>query len=203
MTDQRGFTLIEMLVSLSIFAVITSFVIANYRVGQQGDELRISAQLVGSMVRRAQTAAIAGGEIASCVGGAVNGKVCTPGISAACADGDCLRDIPRGYGVHFSSAAGKERTMVYFADTNGDRRFDPQEAVRSESVSSGAFVSVTGVFPDDGSGSLDIVFVPPKPNVLYNAATDETEAVVTLRHRSTGKEQTIRINRVSGQVSVD
>lgn len=202
MKDLRGFTLIEMLVSLSIFSVITGFVIANYRVGQQGDELRISAQLVGSMVRRAQTAAIAGGEVSSCVGGAAEGDVCKPGASTACADGNCLRDIPRGYGVHLSSAVGQERTMVYFADTDGDRRFGPGEAVRTESVSSGAFVDVVRVFPDD-VGTLDIVFIPPKPNVYYNDATDETEAVVTLRHRSTGKEQVVRLNRVSGQVSVE
>lgn len=203
MKDQRGFSLIEMLVSMSIFAIVTGFVVANYRVGQQGDEVRIATQLVGSMVRRAQTSAIAGGEASWCVGGANDGRVCVAGSGAGCPNGTCTRDIPRGFGVHFSVRPGEERKMVYFADTNGNRAYDDGEAVRTDSVSSGAYVDVVKVVPDKG-GVLDIVFVPPKPTVSYNNdATPDTEAVVTLRHRTTGLEKLVRINRLSGQVSVD
>ncbi len=202
MTDQRGFTLIEMLVSMSIFAVITGFVMANYRVGQQGDELRISAQLVGSMVRRAQTSAVAGGEIFACAGGLSVGTVCTPGDAAVCGEGTCVRDIPRGYGVRFSTTSGEERRMTYFADTDGNRRFGAGETVRTDTVSSGRFVDVVAVSPAD-NGALEIVFVPPRAAAFYNAATDVIEAVITLRHRTTGQERDVRINRISGQVSID
>lgn len=201
MKEHEGFTLIEMLITLGIFSVITGMVMVNFRVGQQGDELRIAGRLVESRIRRAQTAAIAGETIFICKGGTDDKKVCPSGDSADCAGGTCQRDIPRGYGVHFSpgTAAG---SLIYFADTDGDRVFQAREEISSYSVTSGAFVTISSISPEQ-SGMLDIVFVPPKPSVLFNGVTTSAIATVQLQHSTTNATRDVSLNRISGQISTD
>lgn len=198
----KGFTLIEMLISLSIFGVITGIVIANFRAGQQGDELRISGQLVASTMRRAQTAALGGEEINYCKGGTDNLEVCLSGDDADCAGGVCDPDIPRGYGIHFTTADDGKRMMTYFADTDGDRIFDETEIVSQRAVSSGEFIEISSLVPLSGN-RLDIVFVPPKPTVYFNGTTVDALAKVTLRHITTGAFREVMINRISGQINAD
>lgn len=199
---QGGFTLIEMLISLAIFAVVTAFVTANFRVGRQGDELRIASQLAASAVRRAQTAALAGQVVRWCDGGTNDRKLCPGGTDAECGGGICRRDTPSGFGVRFSTADGENRTSVMFADIDGDKRYDPGEDIRHDNVSSGPFVIVSAVDPA-ASDALDIVFTPPKPSVTYNAATTDVVATVTLRHTDTLQEKGVTVNAVSGQVSAE
>lgn len=202
MTDARGFTLVEMLVSMAIFGVITGFVMANYRVGQQGDELRIAAELVANELRRAQTNAIGGAEATFCSGGDTEGAVCSVADPAACPNGTCVRDLPRGYGVRFSVDPSAARRMYFFADTDGDRLYAAQERLRDDGVAPGQAVLVTGLEPIAGN-TLDITFAPPKPTVFYNGDTSVTEARITLTHPATGQTRTVRVNRISGQVSTE
>jgi prepilin-type N-terminal cleavage/methylation domain-containing protein len=198
----RGFTLVEMLISLAIFGVITGMVLANFRAGAQGDELRISSQLVASAVRRAQSLAIAGQTVAFCRGGANDLKLC-PGGVADCTGGTCVTEVPAAFGIHFSTAPGEERRMTQFADTDNDKTLGPGEAMRSDSISSGPFVDVVGLAPEVG-GALDIVFVPPKPSTVFNAdAAPDGIAAITVRHRTTGAEKRVTVNKVSGQVSAE
>lgn len=197
----KGFTLIEMLISLGIFGVVTGLVMANFRVGQQGDELRVAARLLESRFRRAQTSAMSGQTIFVCKGGVDDMKTCMSGDSADCSGGTCERTVPRGYGVHF--APGDDaRNLIYFADTDGDKAYDAGEDISPYSVSSGAFVVLSGVAPLAGGG-LDVVFVPPKPSVYINGGTDSVIATVTLRHDSTGAERSVTVNRASGQITSD
>lgn len=188
---------------MSIFAIITGFVMANYRAGQQGDELRIAAQLVASNIRRAQTSALGGSMVSCCIGGSRDGLMC--GLSVGdqgCPGGKCVTDLPRGFGLHLSSVEGDNRKMVYFADLDGEYDYDVGEEVRVDAVSSGKFVSVSGVSPASG-GVLDIVFVPPKPTAYFNNSTDESGAEIVLQHAHSGATRTVTVNRLSGQVSAE
>jgi prepilin-type N-terminal cleavage/methylation domain-containing protein len=200
--NARGFTLVEMLVSLSIFAVVTAFVTANFRAGRQGDELRVSSQLVASSIRRAQTLAIAGQTVFWCDGGAQDRRTCPGGTDAECGGGVCRRDIPDGYGAHFSTVDGEDRRVTVFADIDGDLRYDEGEAIRSDSVSSGPFVFVQALAPEDGS-ALDIVFTPPRPGITFNGDTSQVVAAIDLAHRETGAVDTVSVNAVSGQVNIE
>jgi prepilin-type N-terminal cleavage/methylation domain-containing protein len=199
---RRGFTLVEMLISLSIFAVVTAFATANFRVGQQGDELRLSARNVASLIRRARTQTVAGFSVYYCHGGADDGKLCPLDSGISCGEGACEDDIPPAYGINISVAEGEEREVRIFADTNDNGRYDDGEAIRVDSISPGPFVSITGVDPVDGD-SLDILFDPPKPTTKFNNDIADTIATVELQHQHTSNVATITINRVSGLISVD
>lgn len=198
----RGFTLIEMLISLSIFAVVTAMAVANFRAGAQGDELRVSARLVASAVRRAQTQAVAGTSVFYCHGGLNEYKVCQGVGDPGCDGGACIKDVPSSWGVRISSLEGENRETITFADTNGNRRYDDGEAVRRDAISSGPFVDIVSVAPDD-LGALDIAFKPPKPRTTFNGSDVDIIATIILEHQSTGTRQSVIMNRVSGLVTVD
>lgn len=198
---KKGFTLIEMLISLAIFGVITGMVMANFKQGSQGDELRISSQLMASAIRRAQTAAVAGQTTSYCVLGTNDKKLCKN--AGDCPSGTCATEVPHGYGVHFSSAAVENRKVIMFADIDGDNVYSPSEAIRTDNVSSGPFVYVQTVAPTVG-GMLDIVFVPPKPTIfINNNVTADGIATITVRHDNIGQQKRITINKVSGQISAE
>ncbi|MEA3249678.1 MAG: prepilin-type N-terminal cleavage/methylation domain-containing protein [Patescibacteria group bacterium] len=199
---QRGFTLIEMLISLSIFAVITAMAVANFRAGAQGDELRVSARLVASTVRRAQTQAVAGYSIFFCHGGADEGKVCPSGNDSECGGGVCTKDIPDAWGVRISTLSGENRELIVFADTNGSKRYESGEAVRFDAISSGPFVNILSVTPNDAN-VLDIIFEPPKPKMYFNDSIVNGIATIVLEHQHTGTQQSVTVNRISGLVSVE
>ncbi len=199
---KSGFTLIEMLISLSIFAVVTAMAVANFRAGAQGDELRVAARLLASTTRRAQTQSVAGTSVFFCHGGSEEGKVCPSGEDIDCVGGSCIRDIPDSWGVRISTLDGENRAIAVFADTNGNRRLDEGEAVRYESLSPGPFVRVVGVEPDD-SGVIDIVFTPPKPKIAFNDSEVDGLAIITLEHDHSNAQQTVTVNRISGLVTVE
>jgi len=206
MSRPRGFTIIEMLISMGIFAVITGLVMANFRVGSQGDELRSSSQLVASAIRRMQTAALAGQTTHFCRDAeGHDGQVCPTGSDSECAGGACVNDTPRGgYGIHFEAFEPNDRAMVAFADTNGDGLYQAGEEIRRDNVSPNIYVSVISVAPALPGPALDIVFVPPRPSVKFNnGATADLVATIVLRHRSTMLTKEVTVNSISGRISAD
>ena len=205
MNVRSGFTLVEMLVSLAIFGVISGFVMANLRVGGQGDELRISSQLVASSVRRIQTMAVAGQTIYFCrnSGEITGSKLCPTGQDLECSEGSCVREIPPGgYGLHLASAPGSERTIITFADLNRNYGYDPGEEFRRDSVSSGPLVGISELQPST-DGKLDIVYAPNATAIYFNQSTETAIATIIMRHSHTGATKRIIVNSLSGQISAD
>lgn len=194
--------MIEMLISLSIFAVVTAFVTANFRAGRQSDEIRMSTQLLATSIRRAQTMAISGQTSPYCQGGTNDKKVCLTGTDAECGGGTCIRDIPRGYGIRLTTVAPDNRKAILFADIDGDRAYDVGEALRQDNVTPGVFVGVSALNPVS-SNALDIVFEPPKPKVWFNNSAAAPIATVTLSHATTGRTKNVTINLISGQINAD
>jgi len=198
--------MIEMIISLGIFAIVTGFVMANFHSGNQGDELRLAAQLVVSTVRRVQTMAVAGQTVHICRDLSGNdGRVCPSGSDTDCPGGStCVSDVPRGgYGVHFDGSDAGKRTMITFADTNNDKMFEADEEIRRDNVSPNIYVNVIGLTPAAPGPVLDVIFVPPKPSVLFNGSSDQAAARITIQHQSSMQIRNIDINAVSGQVSSD
>jgi prepilin-type N-terminal cleavage/methylation domain-containing protein len=196
----RGFTLIEVLISLAIFAVITGFALANFRLGGQGEELRLAAENLASAVRRAQTQAIAGQTVFACD---ATRTLCDPADAAACPAGVCSAIVPRGFGVRVAIGEGRDRSIIQFADIDGDKDLDAGEVTSRESVSLTPQVAVSALSVSF-DGALDIVFVPPRPRTHFSADRfPDTVAAITLRQSATGATRTVTVNRISGQISVE
>ena len=55
-----GFTLLELIITVGIFTMVTGVLIANLRGGEQLDQLRLQGDLLASQLRRSQGQAVAG-----------------------------------------------------------------------------------------------------------------------------------------------
>jgi prepilin-type N-terminal cleavage/methylation domain-containing protein len=170
---KKGFTIIELLVSLGIFVVVTAMVVTNFRGGSQSDELKIAADTLVSNLRKAQNMALAGEQV---------GGITPPG----------------GYGVYFT--LGTPLQYIVFADFNGNQKYDLGEDLSDGKIILAKNVVITGVRPLANSS---VVFKPPKPTTYINGGTADNVLEVDLGHSVSGKIRKILVNRVSGRIDVE
>lgn len=179
---KKGFTIIELLVSIGIFIVVTTMVVANFRAGSRSDELKISAETLVSNLRRAQNMALAG--------------QLTDGVTP-----------PGGYGVYFKLA--DVNRYIIFADSNGNLIYDDGEALGDGTIILPLNVIIEKIKKSSGPVlSGEVVFKPPKPTI-YICKTGvipcETEDAlfVTLKHTLSNKTQQVSVSRISGRINVE
>jgi prepilin-type N-terminal cleavage/methylation domain-containing protein len=150
---KRGFTIIELLVAISIFIVVTGLVVANFRRGARSDELKIAAAGLANTLRRAQTMALAGETI--------NGA------------------LPLGgYGVYVT--LDTPNRYIIFADRNNDKIYGVGEELAgginflppSIAINQVSPVSVSVVFKPpkptiyiDGGTSENLVMITLKDSI--------------------------------------
>ena len=170
---KRGFTIIELLVSLGIFIIVTTMVVANFRGGNRSDELKIAAETVASNLRRAQNMALAG-EL-------------TDGITP-----------PGGYGIYFNLATADR--YIIFADKNGNLAYDAGEALPAGLIALPQGMVITAISPAAASVAL---FKPPKPTIYINGGTVFNLVAVTVKHSLSGQMKKIILNRISGRIDVE
>ncbi len=179
---KKGFTIIELLVSMGIFIVVTTMVVANFRAGSRSDELKIAAETLVSNLRRAQNMALAGQ--------LTNGM--TP---------------QGGYGVYFKLADVDH--YVIFANNSGNLVYDDGEALADGVITLPLNVKLEKIEKSSGAALFgDVVFKPPKP-VIYICKTGVTPCqtedalFITLKHTLSNKTQQVSVNRVSGRINVE
>ncbi len=110
MKDGAGYTLIELLISISIFAILSSITVFGFRgVGRANMLKQASAELVANL-RMIQSLATTGGSVKTC-GGEMPVTACTTGgdcgASWSC---DTVSPPPGGYGI-LLAADGTGYTM--------------------------------------------------------------------------------------------
>jgi len=96
---KAGFTMIELMVTVSIFVVVTTVILASYPKFSSRIILEDVAQQVALSVRQAQTYGLSVKEF-----GAGN--------------------IFPGYGIYFPSLANDNKSFTIFADINGDKKYN-------------------------------------------------------------------------------
>lgn len=190
MKAPRGFTLAELLVSMSIFAVLTAVVMVNFRVGERGDELRFGASRLAALIRDAETRASSGVTACACLSGGPSGPLC--GAGRSCPGGGTPADIvpEGGYGVHIGLG---DAAAVLYADVDASRTLTAGEEIEREQLSPSAGVRV------QASGG-DITFSPPRPEVWINGTQTPTEFTVTLEQLLSGMRRAVRYNRISRRI---
>ncbi len=153
-TSVAGFTLVELLVSLSIITVIMTVVLFNYKTFSDNLSLASAGQEVVIAIRQAQTYGLNVKEVT------VSGGVFTS-----------------AYGVYFDSAY--DTTHYYlFTDTNGNMIYDGgngcgsgnTECVKQETLRNGVKISnicdATTCPPVATARRANITFLRPNPDAL-------------------------------------
>lgn len=140
MINSKGFTIIELLVSISIIALLSGIVLTNYKGGSLKIELGSQVDKTISDVRIAQNYSLGTREFNSV----------TPA---------------GGWGVHFSLSQSNQ--YIIFADINANKSFDVNEEYKRIILPTGIVLSslVGGV---NQFSSADIVFLPPDPQTIIN-----------------------------------
>ncbi len=169
----RGFTLVELLIAITIFTLITLAAVVNFRGADPSKQISLQAANVVSSLRQAQVQA-QGGE-------PFNGS------------------LPQGgYGVAVSACSVPPCSVTIFADQNGNFAMEsPAEIVQT--VSLGSQVTITGV---SIGGPAHILFRLPSAAVCFNnTCSGSAPATITLGAVGTSVTKTITINQLSGQIS--
>lgn len=95
--DQRGYTLIEVLVAVSVFAILATISIVNIRITNRNEDLRLSSQEFVLHLREAQSMAM-------------NGR-------------QQNNAVPPGYGVYIGNTCESGCQYSLFSDIDGDYKY--------------------------------------------------------------------------------
>jgi type II secretory pathway pseudopilin PulG len=206
-----GMTVVELLISISIFLVITGITVFGYGNFRSKVSLQNLAGDIALTIRSVQAYAIG-----------VIGK-----------DGD----FSSGYGLNFStgqsgvnSAYSNERSFIIFHDENSNNIYDAEEDVScsdtdecDEIVNISGTSKIRGIYlngssePIEGTTSLDIGFKRPNPDALFCFRWDPSSdycdwdnqqieyAKIVVSNGLSGDEEITKIIKVSntGQISIE
>ena len=189
----RGFTIIELLVTMAIFSMLTAVVLANYFTFGANSQFVNAGEDVILALRQAQ------------VYGAGTKKAATP---CGTSDFECA------YGVHFVML--KPDRFVTFVDYNNSGNYDVGEEI--ETIIWDGAVSITGIkctiITSDCVGNIingatmDVTFRRPSPDARIFDLVPQAAGFsgykngwITLSDANTGKTSTIAIS-LPGQISI-
>lgn len=181
--NNRGFTIIELVVTTGILIIVTTLIFANYPKFRENISLKKTAQEIALAVRRAQTYGLGVREF-------------QPGSG-----------VFPGYGVYFNIASSD--SFVLFADINGNNTYDgTSESIESfkiqtnERLSSLCANAKTSPPGTCGFSTINIIFFRPQPLVTIKAdgsGFSDGEIKITSPRNQT---KTVVILS-SGQISVE
>lgn len=173
--DRGGFTMLELVVSMGIIALLVGAFVTNYRGGSRNSELSLAAQKMVSDIRVAQNRALGSTPY--------NGKV-----------------PEGGWGVHFDKTSGNNTQYTIFADVNGNMAYDaPSEsdpAYGGRTFVLPSYVSISEIlFDSNPRNSVDAVFVPPDPETeIWDGFSTTTNTTITITNSASGVSKNVYVN---------
>ena len=182
-SSQKGFTMVELIVSMSIITILSTIVFYRSRSGERNYALRRSTQAVLQGINTAANNALSG----------------------KWHDGTVSRG---GYGVHFETG---DNFITVFADCNENGTFDDIGTAPScvESPDLGiaypelystiqleSFMEVSALAGDSAINQLDITFIPPNAlAVIRPILLSEDEVMIEIENTQEGNSIQIYVNK--------
>ena len=179
----KGFTLVELLVSIFIIILMSGIIFANYRVGGQQFALQRSANKLAQDIRRAQQMAM--------------------GASEFCPTPPCPPNPTQtspGYGIILDKVWGIKKYRLY-ADTNGNNEFfNPNDPLVEDPIDLESGVIIKEISsPSTSYNSVSINFASPDPTVNIKFNVDpggQPKTIITLALATDpNKTKTVEVNK--------
>ncbi len=171
---KKGFSMIELIVTISVITLVTGIFIANYKSNNRRTDLIMTAQKLVADVRLAQNYS----------------------LGLARYGGSTSTNVPLGgWGIHFDLNSYGDNKYVIFADDDGDGLYDVGEA----DPALGARISVLSAdirIKEMSIGSLaDVIFLPPDPvTTITNSVSTFDDLLIVLEDINSGAIKTVKVN---------
>ena len=198
--SNKGFTLVELLVTLSLFVVLTTIVIFSQSKFNGSILLTNLAYDVALTVRQAQTYGV--------------------NVREDVKETKIAEKFQHAYGVHFDTKNNHDKEFILFSDSNNSGKYNgnwdckssSDSCVNSYSIKRGNYISSifiissdTGCSSVDGGCSvdkLDITFLRPDPNARFDSPSKNniTEAKIIISSAN-GDTRNVVVNS-TGQISI-
>lgn len=162
--NNSGFSIIELIVSVAIVAMMAGIFFANYRGGGVRTDLIGASQKLASDIRLAQNFSLGTKEFDNI----------TP---------------QGGWGVRLNDDSGN---YIIFADNNGNYEYDEDDE-RYSVINLPPNIVIDSLDVDGFVDFVDIVFLPPDPRVYINAEMDKN-VQITIRENMNQTTKIVKVN---------
>jgi prepilin-type N-terminal cleavage/methylation domain-containing protein len=225
-SSARGFTIIELLVSISILLIISVFVANDINRSRYQEELNGSARILAATMQDLRAKALAATSVQTCAGPGSAIYVCelnTNGCSGACgtmiapaavgitiiagstgttvfAEPDPVAVAPTNY-FRAEDTAGNE-DMAYIALLTGRSGSNDVTINGPIVTNTGNLFAITVTF-ERQSGTMRINACGTPTGAPPCSLTEPTTAVIPLRHAKTLQVRTVTLNTITGKISIE
>jgi len=172
LNKNRGFTIVEFLIVISIVGILSVIAFPNYRSTQQRLALQRSASKLAQDIRRSQEMSMSMKELST-------------------------GNLPKGYGTYINkndSDCPDDDCYHIYADIDGDERYDSGEKVETIFLEKEVYIENFVPF----SNNFSINFKPPDSTVkMKDQAGTESDAVtiIVALKADLSKTKTIKVNK--------
>lgn len=176
----KGFTIVELMVSITIMALMAGTVFFNWRPTEETFSLIRSAHQLSDDLRRAQQMAVS-----------TRAFVCSE------IDSDYS-----GYGIYLNTSLP---TQYYLFEncSNANWSYGDLEDEKLEIQSLEDGVEIESITVGEGVTSASILFIPPNPTIYINDVNAGVEAVITLRlSNDISRTKQVKIN-TGGRIEIN
>ncbi len=175
---QKGLTLTEMLVVVSIVILFSAFVFGNYSVGKDGLALERASQKLGQDLRRAQEM----------------------GMAASFATGY------NGAGIYLNESSSGSYILYHNSNSDGNYYYQAGTDYLKETITIEAGVKICNLQDngsDIGNNYVSVSFAPPEPITrIENNNSGHEVSIILCSIADNTKTRTIKVNNV-GRIEVN
>lgn len=197
--SRKAFTLIELLITISIFMVLGTVGLLTFIRNRQSNELKQSTSELASNIRKIQSYTRSGKSITNPVNG--------------------LMEVPRAFGISLTSVAGGNTTYFLYADfgdETDDYYYDPavDAQVENYSLANNTEIAALDIGQRTAYEKVDLVFIVPTSGLIAQGfaqllnppdppVTDLLRATITVNHDQAGTKDLIVEGGVLGGVTIE
>ena len=170
----KGFTLVELMVSIAVIAIMTGALLINWHPTEDSFALRRSAAGLIADLKKAQQFSLSTKE---------SGCVSPPG------------DGYSGFGIYLSTSS--PNSYLLYENCNSNYQQDAGEAIETIELENG--VTIHSLNDGGGVTTLDLLFISPDPDIYINQSGLTSKVGTIELEGADGSTETVTIN-TSGKI---